>query len=162
MHVRAATILLYLNVHCCISTYGTNLATLSSYAFNNMRMQMHDWINELHICKKLVLCATERWSDLPRRTCTITYDNGDTIFVNEVQPKSTSRGMTIGAPPNRNTDRFRIRASRHLPPASLSLCRHGYNSSPLLIYMRRLRLWSMTQTLPYTAKYNSSLIVIIL
>jgi hypothetical protein len=36
------------------------------------------------------LHAAERRLDLPRRTCTITYDNGDTIFVNEVQPKSTS------------------------------------------------------------------------
>jgi hypothetical protein len=29
----------------------------------------------------------------------ITYDTGGTIFVNEVQPKPTSRGVTTGAPP---------------------------------------------------------------
>jgi hypothetical protein len=41
--------------------------------------------------------------NLPRRTCTITDDNGDTIFVNEVQPKPTSRGMTMGTPPQTAT-----------------------------------------------------------
>jgi hypothetical protein len=44
------------------------------------------------------------------------------------------------------------------PPASLSLCHHGYISCPPLIFMR-IGLQSMTRTLPYTAKYNSSLIV---
>ena len=29
----------------------------------------------------------------------ITDDTGDTMFVNEVQPKPTSRGMTMCAPP---------------------------------------------------------------
>jgi hypothetical protein len=40
-------------------------------------------------------------------------------------------------------------------PVSLSLCRHDYNISPPLIFMRRLELQSMTRTLPYIAKYNS-------
>jgi hypothetical protein len=57
------------------------------------------------ICKKLALRgderptnlhAAERRLDLPRRTCTITDDNGDTIFVNEVQPKPTSPGHDYG------------------------------------------------------------------
>jgi hypothetical protein len=49
--------------------------------------------------------------------------------------------------PKCNTGRFRIPASCHLPPASLSLCHHGYNSNPPLIFMRRLGLQVMTQTL---------------
>jgi hypothetical protein len=36
------------------------------------------------------LDAAERRLNLPRRTCTITDDNRDTIFVNKVQPKPTS------------------------------------------------------------------------
>jgi hypothetical protein len=88
-------------------------------------------------CKKLALRgdeppsnldAAERRLNLPRRTCTITDDNGDTIFVNEVRPKPTSSGHDYALLPNRNTGRFRIPASHRLPPASLSL------------FMRRLRL----------------------
>jgi hypothetical protein len=121
-------------------------------------------------CKKLALRgdeppanlhAAEQRLNLPRRTCTITDDNnGDTIFVNEVQTKPTSPGHDYGrSSPNRNTGHSGIPAIRRLPTASISLCRHGYNSSPPLIFMRRLGLQSMTRTRPYTAKYNSSLIV---
>jgi hypothetical protein len=77
------------------------------------------------------LHAAEQRSDLPRRTCMITDDNGDTIFVNEVQPKSTSRGMTMGAPPQITTPAAPDPGNTPPSPASLSLCRHGYNSSPL-------------------------------
>jgi hypothetical protein len=108
------------------------------------------------------LISTQRNDDWIYRDelALITDDNGDTIFGNEVQPKPTSPGHDYGrSSPNRNTGRSGIPAIRRLPPASLSLCRHGYNSSPPLIFMRRLGLQSMTQTLPCTAKYNSSLIV---
>jgi hypothetical protein len=90
----------------------------------------------------------------------ITDDNGDTIFVNEVQPKPTSPGHNYGrSSPNRNIGRSGIPTIRRLPPASLSLCRHGYDSSSPIIFMRRLGLQSMTRPLPYTAKYNFSPIV---
>jgi hypothetical protein len=117
--------------------------------------------NMLDACKKLALRgggppanlhAAEWRLDLPRRTCTITYDNGDTIFVNEVQLKSRSPGHDYGrSSPNRNTGRSGIPTIRRLPPASLSLCHHGYNSSLPLIFMRSLRLQSMTRTLSYTS-----------
>jgi hypothetical protein len=75
-------------------------------------------------------------------------DNKDVILVNDVQPKTTSLGMTMGAPPQyRNTDRFRIPTSCRLPRMSIimsSLC-------PSHIY-EKVRLKSMKQTLPYTAK----------
>jgi hypothetical protein len=105
------------------------------------------------------LHAVERRLNLPKRTCTTTDDNGHTIFVNEVLPKPTSPGHDYG----------RSSQPQHWPlldpgitppsPASMSLCRHGYNSSPPLIFIRRPGLQSMTQTLPYSTKYNPSLIV---
>jgi hypothetical protein len=68
--------------------------------------------------------------------------------------------MTRGAPPQyRNTGRSRVLASCRLPPATMSLYCHGYNSSPPLIFMRKSGLPSLTRTLPYTAKYNSSPII---
>jgi hypothetical protein len=122
-----------------------------------------------HLCKKLALRgdelpanlhAAERRLDLPRRTCSDHWRQGDTIFGNEVQPKPTSPGHDYRrSSPNRNTSRSGILAIRRLSPAILSLCRHGYNSSPPLIFMRRHGLQSMTPTLPYTAKYNSSPLV---
>lgn len=42
------------------------------------------------------LHIVERRLDVPRRTCTITDDNGDMIFVEEVQPKPTSPGQDYG------------------------------------------------------------------
>jgi hypothetical protein len=111
-------------------------------------------------CKNLNLRGDEppanlhvagRRLDVLETTCTIKDYNRDTIFVNEVQLKPISRGMTTGALPQyHNTGRFRIPASRRLPPVSLSLCLHGYNSNPPLIFMRRLGLQSRTQTLPYS------------
>jgi hypothetical protein len=105
------------------------------------------------------LHAAERRLNLPKRTCTTTDDNGYTIFVNEVLPKPTSPGHDYG----------RSSQPEHWPlldpgitppsPASMSLCRHDYNSSPPLIFVRRPGLQSMTQTLPYTTKYNPSLMV---
>jgi hypothetical protein len=86
-------------------------------------------------------------------------DNRDTIFVNEVQPKPTSLGHDYGrSSPNRNTGRsgipqyaaFPLRASRYVVMVT--------TEAPL-IFMRRLGLQSMTRTLSYTAKYNSSPIV---
>jgi hypothetical protein len=119
-------------------------------------------------CKKLALRgdelsanlhAVERRLDLPRQTCTITDDSGDTIFVNEVQPKPTSPGHDYGRSSPTATSAAPDPGNTPPSHASLSLCHHGYNSSPPLIFMRRLGLQSMTRTLPYTAKYNSSLIV---
>ena len=71
------------------------------------------------------------------------------------------RSMTTGAPPQFcNTGRFRVStASCRLPPASLSLCRHGYNSSHPLIFMRRSGLQSLTRTLPYTVNLQLNPIV---
>jgi hypothetical protein len=77
------------------------------------------------------------------------------MFIQSLHP----RGMTTGAPPQITTPAAPDPGNTPPSPASLSLCRHGYNSSPPLIFMRRLGLRSMTWTLPYTAKYNSSLIV---
>ena len=97
---------------------------------------------------------------------------GDKLAKSETTPETRSlltrfgqslhpRGMTTGAPPQyRNTGRFRApTASCRLPLASLSLCRHSYNNNPPLIFMRRSGLQSLTRTLPYTTKYNSSPIV---
>jgi hypothetical protein len=143
------------------------VSTLKFYIQNVLKFPQQS--RRMRYCKKVALRgdkspanlhAVERRSDLPRRACTITDDNGDTIFVNEVQTKPTSPGHDYGrSSPNCNTGRSGIPAICRLPPASLSLCRHGYNSSPPLIFMRRLGLQSMTRTLPYTVKYNSSLIV---
>jgi hypothetical protein len=62
-----------------------------------------------YICKKLAL-STQRNDDWIYRdeVAPITYDNGDTIFGNEVQPKPTSPGHDYGRnSPNRNTGRSR-------------------------------------------------------
>jgi hypothetical protein len=73
---------------------------------------MNDIVTEKN-CKKLALCGdeppanlhAERRLNLLRRTCTITDDNGDTIFVNMVQPKPASPGHDYGcSSPNCNTD----------------------------------------------------------
>ena len=67
------------------------------------------------------------------------------------------RGMTTGAPPQYcNTGCSGVSSSCRLPPTSMSLCRHGYNSNPPIIFMRRSGSQSLTRTLPYNAKYNSS------
>jgi hypothetical protein len=90
-------------------------------------------------CKKLALRsdkppanlhAAERRLDLPRRTFTITDDNGDTIFVNEVQPKPTSPGHDYGRSSPTATPAAPDRGNTPPCPASLSLCHYGYNSSP--------------------------------
>jgi hypothetical protein len=112
---------------------------------------------ESRVCKKLALRgdkspanleAAERRSDLLRQTCTITDDNGDTIFINEVQPKPSFPGHDYErSSPNRNTSRSGIPAIRRLPPASLSLCRHGYNNSPHLINEARVTEYDTDSTL---------------
>jgi hypothetical protein len=119
-------------------------------------------------CKKLALRsdeppanlhAAERRLDLPRRTCTITNDNGDTIFGNEVQPKPTSPGHDYGrTSPNRNTGRSGSRQYAAFPREPVAMS-SWLQQQPPLIFMRRLGLQSMTRTLPYTAKYNSSSII---
>jgi hypothetical protein len=120
-------------------------------------------------CKKLALRgdeppanlhAAEQRLNLPRRTCTITDDNGDTIFVNEVQPKPTSPGhdRTLLPKPQHRS----LRDPDNTPP---SHCEHVAMSSwlqqqpPSHIYEEARVTESMTRTRPYTAKYNSSLIV---
>jgi hypothetical protein len=92
-------------------------------------------------CRKLALSATKpsanlhtaEWRlDLSRRTCMITDDNRDTIFVNEVQLKPTSPGMTTGTPPQyRNNDRFRI----------LTLCRLPLRACLYVIMVTLSYLW---------------------
>ena len=47
--VRAATILLYLNMHCCTGTYRTNPATVSSYAYSIWECKCMIVMHELHI-----------------------------------------------------------------------------------------------------------------
>ena len=47
--VRAATTLLYLNVHCCTGTYRTNPATISSYAYSIWECKCMIAMHELHI-----------------------------------------------------------------------------------------------------------------
>jgi hypothetical protein len=86
-------------------------------------------------------------------------DNRDTIFVNEVQPKPTSLGHDYGrSSPNRNTGNSGIPQYAAFP---LRACRYVVmvTTAAPLIFMRRLGLQSMTRTLSYTAKYNSSPIV---
>jgi hypothetical protein len=89
----------------------------------------------------------------------ITDDNGDTIFGNAVQPKPTSPGHDYGclsptatpiAPGSRQYVVFPLRACRYVVMVTTAAPSH---------IMRRPRLQSMTRALPYTAKYNSSLIV---
>jgi hypothetical protein len=105
------------------------------------------------------LHAAEQRSDLPRRTCMITDDNGDTIFVNEVQPKPTSPGHDYGrTSPNHNTGRSGSRQYAVFP-CELVAMSSWLQQQPPLIFMRKLGLQSMTRTLPYTTKYNSGPIV---
>jgi hypothetical protein len=78
-----------------------------------------------------------------------------TRFIQSLHP----RGMTTGGPPQITTLAAPDPGNTPPSPASLLLCRHGHNSSPPLIFMRRLGLQRMARTLLYTAKYNSSPIV---
>jgi hypothetical protein len=108
-----------------------------------------------------LLISTQRNDDWIYRDelVPITDDNGDTIFGNEVQPKPTSPGHDYGrSSPNRNTSRSRSRQYAAFPCESVAMS-SWLQQQPPLIFMRRLGLQSMTQTLPYTAKYNSSPIV---
>jgi hypothetical protein len=105
------------------------------------------------------LHVAERRLDLPRRSCTQTTTETRSLvtrFGRSLHP----RGMTTGAPPQIATPAAPDPGNTPPSPASLSLCRHGYNNSPPLIFMRRLGLQSLTGTLPCTAKYNSSPIII--
>jgi hypothetical protein len=86
----------------------------------------------------------------------ITNDTGGTIFGNEVQPKPISRGMTTGAPPQIATPAAPDLGHTPPSPASLSLCRHGYNSGPPLIFMRSPGYKSPTRTLHPTANTTPS------
>ena len=52
--VTAATTLLYLNVHCCTSTYRTNPATVSSYAYSIWECKCMIAMNELHIPREFI------------------------------------------------------------------------------------------------------------
>jgi hypothetical protein len=66
--------------------------------------------------------------------------------------------MTTGAPPQTATPA--VPDPGNTPP-SLRACRYliMVTTAAPLIFMRRLGLQSMTRTLPYTSKYNSSPIV---
>jgi hypothetical protein len=120
------------------------------------------------VCKKLVLRgdepptnlhAAERQLILPRQTCTITDDNRDTIFVNEVQPKPTSPGHDYGrSSPTATPVAPGSRQYAAFPRESVAMS-SWLRQQPPPIFIRRLGLHSMTRTLPYTAKYNSSPIV---
>jgi hypothetical protein len=69
------------------------------------------------------LHAVERRLNLPRRTCTITDDNGDTIFVNEVQPKSTTPGHDYKR--SSPTATPTALGSRHRAVSPLRACRYA-------------------------------------
>jgi hypothetical protein len=121
------------------------------------------------LCKKLALRgdeppsnlhAAERWFDLPIRTRTIRDDNGETIFVNEVRSKRTSSGHDCRRSPTATPTALGSQHHASSPShASLSLRRHGYNSSPLSYLWGGpgYRVW--TDSTLYIVKYNLSLIV---
>jgi hypothetical protein len=109
-----------------------------------------------------LLISTQRNDDWIYRdeVAPITDDNGDTIFNNEVQRMPTSSGHDYGrssptvtpvAPGSRQYTAFLLRVCRYVIMVT--------SAAPPLIFMRRSRLQSMTRTLSYTAKYNSSPIV---
>jgi hypothetical protein len=81
------------------------------------------------------LHAAERRSGLPRQTCKITDDNGDTIFVNEVQPKPTSPGHDYGrTSPNHNTGRSGSRQYAAFPCEPVAMSSWLQQQPPSHIY----------------------------
>jgi hypothetical protein len=108
-----------------------------------------------------LLISTQRNDDWMYRdkVALITDDNRDTIFGNKVQPKPTSPRHDYGrSSPIRNTGRSGSRQYAAFPSKPVAMS-SWLQQQPPLIFMRRLGLQSMTRTLPYTAKYNSSPIV---
>jgi hypothetical protein len=66
------------------------------------------------------------------------------------------RGMTTGAPRQTATLAAPVLGNTPPSPASLSLCRHGFNSGPPLIFMRSPGYKSPTRTLHPTANTTPS------
>jgi hypothetical protein len=100
-----------------------------------------------HACcaatSRLLISTSTRWKDdwiYRDEFAPITDDNRDTIFGNEVQPKPTSPGHDYGRSSPTATPAAPDPGNTSSSPASLSLCHHGYNSSPPLIFMKRLGL----------------------
>jgi hypothetical protein len=99
-------------------------------------------------CKKLVLHvdeppanlhATKRWLDLSRQTRMITDDNGDTVFVNEVQLKPRSLGHDYGY--SSQTATPTALGSRHRAAFPLRACRYVVmvtTAAPSHIYEARV------------------------
>jgi hypothetical protein len=67
------------------------------------------------------------------------------------------RGMITGAPPQTATPAAPDPGNTPPSPASMSLCRHGYNNGPPLIFMRSPGYKSLTRTLHPTANTTPSL-----